>query len=297
MEPADLLQRVARVELKAQHLARSRFAGLYRSAFRGQGMEFAEVREYAEGDDVRLIDWNVSARSQSLYIKRMVEERERNVLVVLDVSGSLNFGSIRRTKFDLMVEVAAVFVLAAFNARDRASLALARSQVELYVPPGKGWNHAARLIRHMAAARPAGLSRDLEAVWKFLNAPGVPRSLVIFLTDFQAPLQASNSFAVVCRKHELVVALASDRREWELPRIGRIWLRNPEDGGVFLCDTNRDDLRRGYEKDAQERRERLIRLLRNQGVDWVEFDTASDYVVPLRRFLAERSARRGYRRQ
>jgi uncharacterized protein (DUF58 family) len=105
MEIADLLQRAARVELKAQHLARSRFAGLYRSAFRGQGMEFAEVREYVDGDDIRLIDWNVSARSQSLYVKRMTEERERNVLVVLDVSGSLNFGSARRTKFDLMLEI------------------------------------------------------------------------------------------------------------------------------------------------------------------------------------------------
>lgn len=297
MEIADLLQRVARLELKARHLARSCFAGLYRSAFRGQGMEFAEVREYAEGDDIRLIDWNVSARSQSLYVKRMIEERERNVLVVLDVSGSLNFGSARRTKFDLMLEIAALFVLAAFNARDRVSLALARSHIELYIPPAKGWNHAACLIRHMAASEPDGSSEDLEAVWSFLNAAAVPRSLVILMTDFQAPLRPSNAFAVVCRKHELVVAMASDPREWRLPRVGRIWLRNPESGEVSLLDTNRDDLRRAYEKNAQERRSELIRLLRNQGVDWIEFDTASDYEAPLRRFLAERSARRGYRRQ
>ncbi len=259
-------------------------------------MEFAEVREYADGDDVRLIDWNVSARSQSLYIKRMVEERERNVLIILDASGSLKFGSARRTKFDLLLEIGALFVLSAFDARDRVSLAVARSRIESYIPPAKGWNHAAGLIRHMVAFEPKGPSDNLESVWAFLITSGVPRSLVLFLTDFQAPLRPSNAFSVVCRKHELVFVIASDAREWSLPDIGRIWLRNPETDEASWIDTSRVDLRQEYEKTAQARRCELIRLLRNQGADWVEFDTMSEYEAVLRRFLAERSARRGYRR-
>ena len=140
MRLEDLLAKAQRIELKSRYLARSHYAGLYLSAFKGQGLEFADVREYSEGDDMRLIDWNVSARSQSLHVKKMVEERERNVLVLLDTSGSLAFGSIRRTKYDLIVELASLLVLSGFLARDRVSLALFRQRVNLFIPPAKGWN-------------------------------------------------------------------------------------------------------------------------------------------------------------
>ncbi|MBZ5496771.1 MAG: DUF58 domain-containing protein [Acidobacteriia bacterium] len=291
MDFDTLLARARRLELKSRFLARSQYAGLYRSAFRGQGMEFAEVREYAEGDEVRLIDWNVSARHQSLYVKRMVEERERNVLLILDTSGSLAFGSVQRTKFDLLLEVGALLVLSGFFARDRVSLALVRAGVELFVPAAKGWNHAARLIRELVSITPGGAAPGLDPVWNFVNSPGVPRSLMVFLTDFQAPLQASRSFSAAGRKHEMVFILALDPREWVLPAVGRIRVRHPETGQVMVINSGSNAVRREYERSAGERRAALLHLLRGNGAEWVELSTGAGYESSLRRFLLARASR------
>jgi uncharacterized protein (DUF58 family) len=292
MEFDELLVRARRLELKSRFLVRSHYGGLYRSAFRGQGMEFAEVREYSEGDDVRLIDWNVSARHRSLYVKRMVEERERNVLLILDLSGSLAFGSVRRTKFDLATELGALMVLSGFYARDRVSLVLARAGVELFVPAAKGWNHAARLIRELVSTEPGGAAAGLDPVWKFVNTRGIPRSVTVFLTDFQAPLEASPSFSAACRKHEMVFFLVSDPREWSLPDVGRIRLNHPETGKTCLINSSRVAVRREYEHNAQVRRAAILRLLRSHGVDCVELSTGSSYESALRRFLEIRATRR-----
>lgn len=294
MKLDQLLQNARLLALKTGQLARSQYAGLYSSAFRGRGMEFAEVREYAEGDDIRLIDWNVSARSQSLYVKRMVEERERNVLVLLDTTGSLAFGSAVRTKHDLLVEIAALLILSGFASRDKVSLAIFRSKVDFYLPAAKGWNHALRLIREMVGRQPLGAAPNMEPVWNFLNSPGVPRSLVLLFTDFQAPLQSSNSFATACRKHEMVAFLASDPREWELPKAGMLRVHDPETGEERVVNTNSAALREGFAAAARSRREKVGVLLRGCGVDWAEFSTATEYRSSLRRFLELRGLRRGY---
>ncbi len=297
MKLDELLARAERLELKGRFLARSRYAGLYRSAFRGQGMEFAEVREYADGDDIRLIDWNVSARSQSLYVKRMAEERERNVLLILDSSGSLAFGSTRRTKFELLSELASVLVLSAFFSRDRVSLACFNSKVDLFVPSAKGWIHASRLVREIAARNPEGSCERLDPVWAFLNSPAVPRSLAFFLTDFQVPLVPGNAFSISCRKHELVFIFSSDRREWSLPSVGRIRVRDPESGAARVVDTRARGLSASFERTAYGKRSGVVNLLAAQGLDWAEFDTGADYEAHLRRFFERRAARKGYRRQ
>ncbi len=260
-------------------------------------MEFAEVREYAEGDDVRLIDWNVSARSQSLYVKRMVEERERNVLLVLDTSGSLSFGSVRRIKYDLLAELASLLVLSAFYARDRVSLACFSSKVDLFVPAAKGWTHAARLVREVAARRPAGFCERLDPVWGFLNSQAVPRSLTFLLTDFQAPVARCNALSVACRKHEVIFVFVSDRREWDLPAVGRLRVRDPETGRSRLINTQDRSFAKEYERAAAAKRSMMLELLAGNGADWVEFDTGADYEACLRRFFETRAARRGYRRR
>jgi uncharacterized protein (DUF58 family) len=296
MEINDLMARAQRLEIRSRYLARSRYAGLYRGAFRGQGVEFAEVREYSDGDDVRLIDWNVSARSQSLYVKRMEEERERSVMLALDTSASLDFGSVSRTKFSLLVEVAALLALSGSCARDKVSLALLRDRVDLYVAPAKGPNHAARLVREMLACRPDGQGGSMEHVWGFLISAGVPRSLVFLLTDFQCPLSAGPGFASACRKHEIVAVLASDPREWSLPDVGRLRVRDPETGKVRTINTHDRELRRGYEQNALERREAILGVLRGFGADWVEISTAGEYEPALRRFFEARTIRRGDRR-
>jgi len=295
MQLEDLARKAQHLERRSRFLAQSQYSGLYRSAFRGQGIEFSEVREYSEGDDIRLVDWNVSARNQTLYIKKMIEERDRNVLLLVDTSASLGFGSVRRTKFDLLQEIASLFVLAGFYARDRVSLALYGERVESYFPPRKGWNHAVRLIREMVSVSPAGSGKDLEPVWHFLNSPGIRRSLVLILTDFEAPLTVSNRLSVAARKHEILCFLTSDPREWELPKIGRVRLRDPETGRVRLVDTGQ--VGESFRSRAAERRQSLTRVLSGTGIDWVEFSTGTDYEVPLRRFLEVRSTRRGCRRR
>jgi uncharacterized protein (DUF58 family) len=296
MEIDDLMARAQRLEIRSRFLARSRYAGLYRSAFRGQGVEFAEVREYSEGDDIRLIDWNVSARSQSLYVKRMEEERERNVLLALDTSASLDFGSVARTKFSLLVEVGALLALSGSCAKDRISLALLRDRVERYIAPAKGPNHAARLVREMLACISEGRGSSMELAWSFLNSPGVPRSLVFLLTDFQCPISAGAGFASACRKHEMVAVLASDPREWSLPDVGRLRIRDPESGEARTVDTHDRGLRRGYEQNALERREAVLGVLRGYGADWVELSTSGEYEPALRRFFEARTIRKGDRR-
>jgi uncharacterized protein (DUF58 family) len=296
MEIDDLMARAQRLEIRSRFLARSRYAGLYRSAFRGQGVEFAEVREYSEGDDIRLIDWNVSARSQSLYVKRMEEERERNVLLALDTSASLDFGSVARTKFSLLVEVGALLALSGSCAKDRISLALLRDRVERYIAPAKGPNHAARLVREMLACIPEGRGSSMELAWSFLNSPGVPRSLVFLLTDFQCPISAGAGFASACRKHEMVAVLVSDPREWRLPDVGRLRIRDPESGETRTVDTHNRGLRHGYEQNALKRREAVLCVLRGYGADWVELSTSGEYEPALRRFFEARTIRKGDRR-
>jgi uncharacterized protein (DUF58 family) len=296
MEINDLMARAQRLEIRSRFLARSRYVGLYRSAFRGQGVEFAEVREYSEGDDIRLIDWNVSARSQSLYVKRMEEERERNVLLALDTSASLDFGSVARTKFSLLVEVGALLALSGSCAKDRISLALLRDRVERYIAPAKGPNHAARLVREMLACIPEGRGSSMGLAWSFLNSPGVPRSLVFLLTDFQCPVSAGAGFASACRKHEMVAVLVSDPREWSLPDVGRLRIRDPESGETRTVDTHDRGLRLGYEQNAQKRREAVLGVLRGYGADWVELSTSGEYEPALRRFFEARTIRKGDRR-
>jgi uncharacterized protein (DUF58 family) len=290
--PLDtLIEKARRLELGSRHRARSRYAGLYSSAFKGQGIEFADVREYAPGDDVRHIDWNVSARSGALHVKTMNEERDRSVLVVLDTSATLDFGSVRRTKFDLAVELASLFILLAFQARDRVSLLLAGSRPDRYVAPAKGWIHTSRLIREVVSRAPAGAPPEMEQLWSFLSSPGIPRSLVVAVLDFHVRLEATSALGAASRKHEIVAFVVSDPLEFRLPDAGRIRLRDPATGRVSFVRTGRGSVRAEFARAAAERRARLRATFGASGVDCAEFSTADDYEPSLRRFLQRRSQR------
>jgi uncharacterized protein (DUF58 family) len=296
LRAGPLLARARRLQVKARHLALSQFAGLYRSAFRGQGMEFADVREYAAGDEIRLIDWNVSARSPSLYVKRMAEERERNVLIAIDSSSSLGFGTVRRTKFDLVQGAAALLSLACTYGKDRVSLALFREKVDTFIPAAKGWTHTERIVREIACARPHGHATDLEPVWTFLNSAAVPRTLLFLLTDYQSPMRPGNRFSAACRKHQVVAILVSDPREWEIPDIGRVRMVDPESGLMRVMHTGRREVRESYRERAGEVRSRLLGTLKSAGIEFLELSTGADYEIALRRFLEARIVRTGYRR-
>lgn len=291
----DLYRKAQHLEVRSRHLARAHYAGWYRSAFRGQGIEFADVREYAPGDDVRRIDWNVSARSSTLHVKTMTEERDRNVLVLFETAATLDFGSVRRTKHELALELAGILTLAAFCARDRVSLALVGPRMEQYLPPAKGWTHAARLVREMVASRPVGPPPDFEPVWRFLGSRGVPRSLVLAVVDYHAGIEPSAALQAAARKHEIVAFVVSDPREWELPNVGTIRLEDPSSGEVRLVRSRRRSVREAFAHVAAARREALRRTFTGAGADWVELTTAHDVEGALREFLAAR-VRRGCRR-
>lgn len=289
----EILKQVKAIELRTRGLVGSLFAGEYRSAFRGQGMEFAEVRTYDPGDDFRSIDWNVSARMGHPFVKTFTEERELTVLLVVDRSGSLEVGE-PMAKAAVAVEVAAVLALAAAFQNDRVGALFFTDDVEHVVRPQKGRTHALRVIRDLVAFRPRALSTDLAAGLTYAGRLLRHRSVVVVLSDFIAddwerPLRRLSA------RHDVVVITVDDPRERALPDSGWIELADAETGERILVDAGNRLFRDRITRLAENRREQRRRGLAASGVDHLELDTATDYTVPLRRHFAARARRVGRR--
>lgn len=287
---ADLARRVRWIEVRARRLVASRTLGDYRSVFRGRGIEFSEVREYQPGDDVRLIDWNVTARMGAPYVKKYVEERELTVILAVDLSASASIGSSGKTKAAIAAEVAALLALAAVANNDRAGLLLFTDRLERYVPPGKGSRHALRIIRDLVSAKPVGKGTDLGAAATFLRRTLRRRSAVFVLSDFIDP-RFDETMRLLAARHDVVGISVTDPRELDLPDVGLLAVRDAETGAAATIDTSSADVRRSYAERAQalaaERRRRLATL----GVEEIALRTDRDYVRPIARFM-ERRARR-----
>ena len=285
----DVLKQVKAIELRTHGLVTSLFAGEYRSLFRGQGMEFAEVRAYEHGDDFRAIDWNVSARLASPYVKTFTEERELTVMLVVDQSGSTRFGE-PMTKAALAVEVGAVLALAAAAQNDRVGALLFADEVERVVPPRKGRRHALRVIRDLIAFAPEGRRTNLAASLTYATRLLRHHSIVVVLSDFLAegwekPLRR------LAARHEVVAIVVNDPRERDLPESGWIELADAETGRRVLVDTGDRAVRDRVRTLAEKRREERARMLAAAGVDTVLLTTGSDYAIPLRRAFALRARR------
>lgn len=285
----DVLKQVKAIELRTRGLVTSLFAGEYRSLFRGQGMEFAEVRAYEHGDDFRAIDWNVSARLASPYVKTFTEERELTVMLVVDQSGSTRFGE-PMTKAALAVEVGAVLALAAAAQNDRVGALLFADEVERVVPPRKGRRHALRVIRDLIAFAPEGRRTNLAASLTYASRLLHHHSIVVVLSDFLAegwekPLRR------LAARHEVVAIVVSDPRERDLPESGWIELADAETGRRVLVDTGDRAVRDRVRTLAEKRREERARMLAAAGVDTVLLTTGTDYAIPLRRAFALRARR------
>ncbi|HEU5051219.1 MAG TPA: DUF58 domain-containing protein [Gemmatimonadales bacterium] len=285
----DVLKQVKAIELRTRGLVTSLFAGEYRSLFRGQGMEFAEVRAYEHGDDFRAIDWNVSARLGSPYVKTFTEERELTVMLVVDQSGSTRFGE-PMTKAAMSVEVGAVLALAAAAQNDRVGALLFADEVERVVPPRKGRRHALRVIRDLIAFAPEGRRTNLAASLTYATRLLRHHSIVVVLSDFLAegwekPLRR------LAARHEVVAIVVSDPRERDLPASGWIELADAETGRRVLVDTGDRAVRDRVRTLAEKRREERSRMLSAAGVDTVMLTTGSDYAIPLRRAFALRAKR------
>ncbi|HET9604710.1 MAG TPA: DUF58 domain-containing protein [Gemmatimonadales bacterium] len=285
----DVLAQVKAIELRTRGLVTSLFAGEYRSLFRGQGMEFAEVRAYEPGDDFRSIDWNVSARLASPFVKTFTEERELTVMLVVDQSGSTRFGR-PMTKAALAVEVGAVLALAAAAQNDRVGALLFADEVERVIPPRKGRRHALRVIRDLIAFAPEGRHTNLAASLLYATRLLRHRSIVVVLSDFVAegwerPLRR------LAARHEVVAIAVEDPRERNLPDAGWLELSDAESGQRVLVDTGNRRLRDRIRTLNDRRREERARILAATGVDSVTLSTDSDYAIPLRRAFALRAQR------
>jgi uncharacterized protein (DUF58 family) len=287
---AEVLRQVRRIEVRTRRLVDSRFAGEYRSLFKGQGMEFAEVREYQPGDEVRSIDWNVSARMGKPFVKRYVEERELTVMLAIDLSGSARFGTRARFKHDLAVELAGVLSLAAVRNNDRVGLMLFTDQVEHALPARKGRKHALRLIRDLLSVEPAGRGTSMAAAVDRIMRLLPHRSVVFLASDFLTE-DAERPLARLAQRHDVIAITLEDPAERHLPDIGPARLEDPESGEMVEVDTSHPLVRAAFAKrvaDAEEARRRLFGRL---GLDEIIVHTEHGYVDALLAFFRARSRR------
>ena len=287
---ADILKKVQRIQIVANRAVNDLFAGQYKSVFRGRGMEFDEVREYQPGDDIRTIDWNVTARSGSCYIKRFCEERELTVMFLVDVSASGAFGSTQQSKLDLVVEVAALLMFSAFKNNDKVGLIKFCDDVVEYLPPRKGKAHVLHMIRQLVNAEPISRETNLANALDFLNRIQKRRAVVFLLSDFIGP-SARHALAISNRRHDLTAITISDPREQALPDVGFISLMDAETGEIIEVDTRQPAVRNLFAAAASGSRQELSEELKKVGADELPIDTEKDYLVSLRRFFAMREKR------
>jgi uncharacterized protein (DUF58 family) len=293
MLPREILRQVRRLQLKARRAVEDILGGEYHSVFKGTGISFDEVRAYQPGDDVRSIDWNVTARMNQPFVKRYIEERERTVMLVVDTSGSLAFGTGRQPKREIAAELAAVLAFSAISNNDRVGLVQLSDHIEHYLPPRKGPRHVLRVIRDLLFFEPARRGTALGQGLDYLNRVLRRKAIVFFFSDF-LDRDYERALRRTARRHELIAIRLSDPREQELPPVGLVELEDAETRSRLLADTSSHALREAYRTAALERSLALQRLMRSVGVDLIEASTDGGHLDALVRFfrLRERRARR-----
>lgn len=292
----ELLRQVRRVELRTRRLVDSRFSGEYLSSFKGQGIEFSEVRPYQPGDDVRTIDWNVTARLREPYVKRYVEERELTVLLVVDLSGSDRWGTRGKLKSQLVAEVATTLAMSAVRNNDRAALLIVTDRVELFLPPRKGRRHVLRLIRELLSFEPLGSGTDLVAAVQYAQRILSHRSLVFLFSDFQlgdAWEMFGRALAGLRARHDVVACHLSDPHDADLPNVGLLRVVDPETGERGVVDTSARRARDRYASLANLDQDRARRLFNRVGVDEIRLRTDVPYTPALLGFFRRRERRLG----
>jgi uncharacterized protein (DUF58 family) len=291
--PKEVLKKVRQIEIRTNREVTDVLGGQYHSVFKGHGMEFEEVREYLPGDEVRSIDWNVTARFGHPYIKKFKEERELTVMLIVDVSASGQFGSVRQTKNELAAELAAVLAFSAIRNNDKVGLIMFTDQIEKYVPPKKGRSHVLRVIREILAFQPKGRGTNLKAALDYLNHVQTRRAVTFVLSDFQVPDEETvrKKLRVASKRHDVVALSLRDPREEELPAVGLVELRDAETDERALVDTFDRNVREQFAAKSRLRLEALRRMLRSASVDHVEIRCETDYMLPLIKFFKMRERR------
>jgi uncharacterized protein (DUF58 family) len=287
METTDLLKRVRKIEIKTRGLSRHIFAGEYHSAFKGRGMAFSEVREYQYGDDIRNIDWNVTARFDHPYIKVFEEERELTVMLVVDVSGSREFGTTLRFKKELMAEISAVLAFSATQNNDKVGVILFSDKVEKFIPPKKGRQHILRVIRELIDFKPENTRTDVAVAMQFLTNAIKKRSTAFVISDFLSP-PFEDALRIASRKHDVVALRIYDAHEAKMPAIGLVQFRDAETGQTLWADTSSAKVRNQYEQHWNGIRQKLDETFRRSGIDNTFIRTDEDYVKPMMKLFKQR---------
>ncbi|OGW76024.1 MAG: hypothetical protein A2Z72_02040 [Omnitrophica bacterium RBG_13_46_9] len=291
MIPKDVFKKIRRIQITTSRMVTDVFAGRYQSVFKGRGMEFYEVREYQPGDEIRSIDWNVTARMGHPYIKKFIEERELSVMLLLDGSMSCYFGAVGQLKIKLAAELCSVLAFSAIQNNDKVGLIIFTDRIEKFIPPRKGLRHVLRVIREALYYRPAGKGTDIASCLEYMNRITKRRTISFIISDF-FDKGFKKILSTVNKKHDMVAVTITDPREIALPDVGIIKLNDAETGERFVIDTSDPGFREQYTKDAFRRMEDRKRLLRSINVDTIDIRTDIPYTKELIRFFRTRERRR-----
>lgn len=281
METSELLKRVRKIEIKTRGLSKNIFAGEYHFAFKGRGMTFSEVREYQYGDDIRNIDWNVTARHNRPYVKIFEEERELTVMLMIDVSASRNFGTISKLKKNQITEIAAVLAFSAIQNNDKIGVIFFSDKIEKFIPPKKGRTHILHIIRELIDFYPEDKQTDIEQALEYMTNSIKKRCTCFVISDFIDEHDFAHALAIANRKHDVVALRVYDPRENQLPPVGMMYLRDAETGEQMWVDTSDKKLREAYEKYAFVREKELDAIFKRSGVDVANIRSDEDYVRAL----------------
>ena len=291
MSTLALFKKVRQIEIKTKGLSNHIFAGEYHTAFKGKGMAFSEVRGYHPGDDVRSIDWNVTARYNAPFVKVFEEEREMTVMMLIDVSASGNFGTSEQFKRELATEIAAILAFSAIKNNDKVGVIFFTDKVEQFIPPKKGKSHILRIIREILVFQPNGKGTNLAEALEYFNAVTKKRSICFILSDFMStsfekPLQ------IASKKHDIVGLRIHDKREDALPNVGLIPMQDAETEEIIFVDTSNEKVRSNFAKNRSEEIDTIKKLLPASGVDLINITTGEDYIKPLINFFKTRGKKR-----
>jgi len=290
MIPKDILKKIQQIQIHTRRLVNEAFVGEYHSVFKGRGMEFDEVREYQPGDEIRTIDWNVTARMGHPFIKRYVEERELTVMLLVDVSASGNFGSIKHLKNEVATEICAILALSAIKNNDKVGMIMFTDKIEKFIPPKKGPKHVLRVIRELLCTQPTGKGTNISVALEYLNKITHRRTISFIVSDFIANDYA-HALRIANKKHDMIAITIVDPREQELPNVGFIELRDAESDEILLLDTADSLVRKEFGALNNRRRQEQSRLFRSMGVDEILINTNRHHVEPIVRFFRMREKR------
>ena len=288
METSELLKKVRKIEIKTRGLSRQIFSGEYHSAFKGRGMAFSEVREYTPGDDVRTIDWNVTARFNTPFVKVFEEERELSVVLLVDVSASGFFGTQKQFKKDLVTELCAVVAFSASTNNDKIGVIFFSDKIEKFIPPKKGKSHVLRIIRELIDFEAESKGTDLELALKYLTNVIKKRSTVFLLSDFYAKENYTDALKIANKKHDLIALKINDKTELEVPKVGLIKLKDNETGKIVWADTSSKEFQKQFKVNVLKREQNMKDRFNKCGVDYCDIYTHEGYIKPLMNLFKRR---------